>query len=236
MKKYYIVGIDEAGRWPWAGPVVAWWWMAEFTLANILLDSLDGLNDSKLLSAHRREFLYKQIDVMAQSWKCWFSKASRDPIFIDTVGIREANRQCMQDSIATLLSYIDKEDRVEIFIDGCDNYLFDLDEVDIWYDFQRQSREKKLLSKPVTWRERIKIDYRIGWDKSCKAISAASIIAKVTRDRIMCDFHAKYPVYGFDSHKGYGTRKHQDALLHYGISPIHRKSYAPIKRLISVHS
>ena len=65
-----------------------------------------------------------------------------------------------------------------------------------------------------------------------RAISAASIVAKVTRDRMMCDFSLKYPDYHFDRHKGYGTRRHYEALIHYGITPLHRKSYAPVKRLI----
>ena len=64
-------------------------------------------------------------------------------------------------------------------------------------------------------------------------VSAASVIAKVVRDQMMCDFARDFPGYGFDSHKGYGTRKHHEALVNYGITPIHRKSYAPVKALIS---
>lgn len=82
----------------------------------------------------------------------------------------------------------------------------------------------------------IAISYVIHGDSLIPAISAASIVAKVIRDRMMCDFHEDFPQYGFDSHKGYGTRKHQDALLNYGITHIHRKSYAPVKRLISPSS
>jgi ribonuclease HII len=80
------------------------------------------------------------------------------------------------------------------------------------------------------------IYYVIHGDLLIPAISAGSIIAKVTRDRMMCDFHEDFPEYGFDRHKGYGTRKHNESLLNYGITPIHRKSYAPVKRLISHES
>jgi ribonuclease HII len=76
------------------------------------------------------------------------------------------------------------------------------------------------------------ITYLIGGDTLSPAISAASVVAKVTRDRMMCDFHEDFPEYGFASHKGYGTRKHREAMIHYGITPIHRKSYAPVKSLI----
>lgn len=82
----------------------------------------------------------------------------------------------------------------------------------------------------------IAIFYIIHGDSLVPVISAASIVAKVIRDRIMCEFHEDFPQYGFDSHKGYGTRKHQDSLINYGITPIHRKSYAPVKRLISPSS
>ena len=72
----------------------------------------------------------------------------------------------------------------------------------------------------------------IGGDKLVKSISAASIIAKVTRDRMMADFHLKYPQYGLDKHKGYGTKLHMEALLKYGPCPIHRKSFAPVKKAL----
>ena len=76
------------------------------------------------------------------------------------------------------------------------------------------------------------LTYLIAGDKSVPVISAASVIAKVSRDRLMCEYSEKFPVYGFETHKGYGTKKHRDALINYGITSIHRKSYEPIKRLI----
>ena len=88
----------------------------------------------------------------------------------------------------------------------------------------------------MTGHELIKISYVIEGDINVPAISAASIIAKVLRDRIMCEYNEDFPEYGFGSHKGYGTRKHSASLLNYGITPIHRKSYAPIRALISLTS
>jgi ribonuclease HII len=117
----------------------------------------------------------------------------------------------MQEVIHSLISEISIGDTYQIKIDGRDNYRFQgIDPRDV--------------------------EYIVKGDLTEKVISAASIVAKVTRDREMCDFSLKYPRYGFDLHKGYGTRRHQEALIHYGITPLHRKSYAPIKRLISEDS
>ena len=235
MKKHYIIGIDEAGRWPWAWPIVAWGWMADVSLASGLLSSLEGLDDSKLLSSKKHERLFAEIERMQHRNECQYAFSYRDAETIDLIGIRESNRECMQDVLLSLLQFVDSQDSLEVFIDGCDNYRFDIGEMDIGYDFRKLSKEKQLQNS-MTGRERIQIIYKIWWDRSVPAISAASIIAKVTRDHIMCDFHEDFPHYGFASHKGYGTRKHQESLLHYGITPLHRKSYAPVKRLISLTS
>jgi ribonuclease HII len=266
MKKQYIIGVDEAGRWPWAGPVVAWSWMADFSVASGLLDSLDGLDDSKSLTEQKREKLFAEIERMQHRNECQYAFSYRDADIIDSIGIREANRQCMQDVLLSLLQFTDEQDSMEIFIDGCDNYQFDIWEFE--YLFARKKRkEKQELSIPVIARDDSQytpcgwaiqapenwhsgsprfarddgimnrsIHYLIHGDALIPAISAASIIAKVTRDRMMCDFHEDFPEYGFDTHKGYGTRKHHDALLHYGITYLHRKSYAPVKALISTPS
>lgn len=128
---------------------------------------------------------------------------------IDHLGIREANRLAMAEAIRQIREktpFIKKS--YEIRIDGRDNYLFD-----------------------AIPKENIR--YIVRGDLTDKAISAASIIAKVTRDHMMCEYSEKFSLYHFDLHKGYGTSKHQSAMLYHGISPIHRKSYAPVKALIS---
>lgn len=181
--------------------------------------------------------------------ECQYAFSYRDADIIDQIGIREANRQCMQDVLLSLLQFANHDDIIEIYIDGCDNYAFDIG--DFEYEFAQklrtnrsniypssQSENRCDLSEPKnpnggSHKSPRTIQFVIHGDALVPVISAASIIAKVTRDHIMCDFHEDFPHYGFSSHKGYGTRKHQESLLYYGISPIHRKSYAPVKRLIS---
>ncbi len=236
MSAHYIIGIDEAWRGPWAGPVSVGGWMAHISLADSLLQWLVWLTDSKKLTSKKREKLFHEIEQLEEEGKCRYAYAESSAETIDALGIREANRQTMERVIYELITCMDRQDSVTIYIDGCDNYRFDFWDETVWYDFRKQSIEKTLKNGIPTGFEKIQVIYRIGWDMSVPPISAASIIAKVKRDRVMCDFHEKYPLYGFDSHKGYGTRKHQDALLHYGISPLHRKSYAPVKRLILADS
>ncbi len=261
MKKTYIIGIDEAWRGPWAGPIVVGGWMAESSLVPSLVASLSGLTDSKLLTHEKRENLFSQIELLQHRSECQYAFSYRDADIIDELGIREANRQCMQDVILSLLQFVDDADAVEVYIDGCDNYRFD--GWDGEYIFA-EKRKKKIWESSISTivseeNESIQasealdrhvslhstrddgitnrtIHYLIHGDSLIPAISAASIVAKVLRDRMMCDFHEDFPEYGFDSHKGYGTRKHQEALLNYGITPIHRKSYAPVKTLISCPS
>ena len=115
---HYIIGIDEAGRWPWAGPVVAGGWMAESSLAWVLLGSLHGLDDSKRLTENKRERLFTEIERMQHRNECQYAFSYRDASYIDTVGIREANRQCMQDVLVSLLQFTHEHDSVQIFIDG----------------------------------------------------------------------------------------------------------------------
>jgi ribonuclease HII len=231
MNKLYIIGVDEAGRGPWAGPVLAWGWMAESAVCQSLLDGFDWLGDSKMLPQHTREKIFAAIEASQYRDECQFAFAYREATDIDRVGIREANRQCMQDVLLSLIQFIDPSDFVEVYIDGCDNYIFDLGSDSVGYDSTRWSRKKEFQSG-IHGTEHIKIYYRIWWDSTYKQVSAASIIAKVTRDRMMCDFHEDFPMYGFSSHKGYGTSIHRAALLNYGITPLHRKSYEPMKSLI----
>ncbi len=240
MWKKYIIGIDEAGRGPWAGPIVVGWWMAEISHANLLIDSLSGLGDSKKVLPEVREKLYHQIEKMQDESRCQYSFSYRDAEIIDIVWIREANRQCMQDAILSLIQFTNDEDSIEIFIDGCDNYTFESLECDYLFAKKLFSRSKKQKSenkipqeKRITPISQRIISYHIHGDALFPQISIASIIAKVIRDRMMCEYSEDFPQYGFESHKGYGTRKHRDMMINYGITPIHRKSYAPVKGLIS---
>lgn len=265
MKKHFIIGIDEAGRWPWAGPVVAGGFMCpvdfDFSVFAPYLD------DSKKMTEKEREEVFARIEKVMEANICRYHFAYREAHDIDTLGIREANRQSMEEVLLWLLQYIDPDADISVYIDGCDNYQFDVGTFEYvfakkrkkstkneddnfchpvgisfsWmhentvYSFSKDDFERDSSFLGMT-KQNNKISYCVHGDALIPAISAASVVAKVTRDRMMCDFHEDFSEYGFDTHKGYGTRKHHDALINYGISPIHRKSYAPVKSLISAPS
>ena len=187
-----IVGVDEAGRGPLAGSVVA---------AAVILPPdfhLYGLTDSKKLSAKKRDSLYQQI-----TEKCDWSMAEASSIEIDQINILQATMLAMKRAIIDLQEKYSKCRGKIIFnvmVDG--NHCPDVSNC-------------------------IAI---IKGDLSEPAISAASIIAKVTRDGQMRELDTQFPQYGFAQHKGYGTRKHLLALSKYGpIKGIHRHSFSPIK-------
>ena len=177
-----IAGIDEAGRGPLAGPVVA----AAVILPKGLL--IDGVNDSKKVSEKKREKLYDEITEKAVAW----GVGIQDNNVIDEINILEATRLAMHEAIEHLHVMPDF-----IFIDA----------------------EKKVNTNGIPYLPIIK------GDALSISIAAASIIAKVTRDRIMREYDKQYPEYGFEKHKGYGTKNHVEALKMYGMTPIHRKSF-----------
>jgi ribonuclease HII len=183
-----VAGVDEAGRGPLAGPVVA---------AAVILHPdrhIEGLRDSKKLSAARRDALYEQICTRALAW----ATGSASVAEIDSLNILQATMLAMQRAVAGL------EPAAEhALIDG--NRCPDLD-------------------CPV--RAIVRGDSRVA------AISAASILAKVTRDREMLALDEDYPDYGFASHKGYPSRAHLDALERLGALPVHRRSFAPVRRIL----
>jgi ribonuclease HII len=183
-----IVGVDEAGRGPIAGPVVA--------AAVYMPDSFsafDELKDSKVMSAVHRQRLYKLLRKEAL-----ISIGMASPKEIDKLNIRRATLLAMKRAIAKLGIAPDV-----VLIDG----------------------------DPIG-----EMPYRCVWvikgDEICPPISAASIVAKVVRDRWMMRMHKRYPQYGFDSHKGYATPMHKLALLKWGPCPIHRLSFSPVKEAL----
>lgn len=185
-----VAGVDEAGRGPLAGPVVA---------AAVILDAghpIDGLADSKKLSAARREALADQIRLHAVAW----SVAQVDAAQIDEINILAATMLAMRRAVGSLAV---RPARVQV--DG--NRLPDL-------SFDRVAIPGEAI---------------IGGDDKIAAISAASIIAKTTRDRIMEDLDGLYPQYGFARHKGYGTAVHRQCLQEHGPCPEHRQSFAPVR-------
>ena len=183
-----VCGVDEAGRGPLAGPVYA---------AAVILDPerpIDGLRDSKKLSAERREQLALQIRACAIAWcvaKC--SEAE-----IDRLNILQASMLAMRRAIEGLCVTPSLA-----LIDG---------------------NRCPVLSLPS--------EAIIGGDDLIPAISAASILAKTSRDAALLALHIEYPLYGFDQHKGYPTPMHLARLAEHGASPVHRKSYAPVKAVL----
>lgn len=183
-----VAGVDEAGRGPLAGPVVA---------AAVILDDLKpiaGLNDSKKLTEKRREKLYDEI--LAKALCCSIAEASVQEI--DTLNILQATLLAMRRAVDGL-----RLKPVKVLVDG--NRLPVLD---------------------------VRAEAIVQGDALVPAISAASILAKVHRDRLCAQLHAQYPQYGFDRHKGYGTAEHLQALAEHGPSPWHRSSFAPVARSI----
>lgn len=183
-----VCGIDEAGRGPLAGPVM--------TAAVILPQgySLPGLNDSKKLTARKREELYAALMADARVLKC---VARADVEEIDKLNILRATHLAMARAAQGLPQLPDM-----CLIDGLPVPGF-----------------------PLPSRSLVKGDAR------CLSIAAASILAKVSRDHYMQELALQYPQYGFDRHAGYGTRQHMQAIQQYGITPHHRRSFAPVAQM-----
>ena len=188
-KVNFIVGVDEAGRGPLCGPVVAACCILPRYYKN------EHINDSKKLSEKKREIAYKEIIENALDYGIGIVDAKR----IDEINIYEATKEAMHIAISKL------------------KISYDL----ILTDAMKLQNEK------------VEVIPLIKGDAKCECIAAASIIAKVTRDHILEEYDKKYPQYGFKSHKGYGTKKHIEAIKQYGIiKDFHRESYEPIKSLI----
>ena len=183
-----MAGVDEVGRGPLAGPVVA---------AAVILDdrrTIRGLNDSKLLGADERERLDVEIRRKAVCWS--IAAASVDEI--DSINILRAALLAMRRAVEGLV----QQPQI-VLVDG------------------NQRPELTMAVRTV-----------VGGDAKVRAISAASIIAKVYRDRLCMQLHDEHPQYGFDSHKGYSTPDHLSALREHGACPHHRRSFAPVRSVL----
>lgn len=190
MQVELICGVDEAGRGPLAGPVVA---------AAVILDAqrpIVGLADSKKLSASKREALFTLICERSLA----FHIASASVEEIDTLNILQATMLAMQRAVVGLSAT-----PTLVKIDGNRCPKLDLPAVAI-----------------------------IGGDGCIDSISAASILAKVTRDRMLAELHLSHPEYGFSQHMGYGTPQHLAALKQHGPCEHHRRSFAPVRKSVQV--
>lgn len=184
----YIAGVDEAGRGPLAGPVIA---------AAVILNPRSpvvGLADSKAISEKRRLELYQEIVERSLAW----GAGRAEPQEIDCINILQATLLAMQRAIANLAMEPEL-----VLVDG-----------------------NCVPKLPFPVRAIVRGDSLV------PAISAASIIAKVSRDREMIRLEEEYPGYGFSRHKGYPTREHITQLARLGVTPHHRRSFSPVKRLL----
>lgn len=185
----YIGGVDEVGRGPLIGPVVA---------ACCVLPKdfyLEGLNDSKKLSEKKRNIFF---DYIKEHAVC-YGIGIISPEVIDEVNIYEATKLAMYDAIKQVREKVNLE---HVLVDAMPLSL----DIDV---------------TPI-----------IKGDAKSASIAAASVLAKVTRDRMMIELDSKYPMYGFKSHKGYPTKKHLEAIAKYGLIDGYRKTYGPVKKEI----
>lgn len=196
MSVIWVCGVDEAGRGPLAGAVLA---------GAVVLDPenpIAGLRDSKKLSAAKREHLYEQIQLKAKAWG--IGEAS--PTEIDQINILQATmlamRRAVEDLTTRLGAWPDKA-----LIDG------------------NRCPELPIAAEAI-----------IKGDAKEPAISAASILAKVARDRQMMVLHERYPQYGFAQHMGYPTEAHLAALHEFGACDAHRRSFSPVRKVLALHS
>ncbi len=183
-----VAGVDEVGRGPLAGPVVA---------AAVILDPqrpIEGLADSKKLSEKRREVLAMEIRSGALAWALGRAEVAE----IDELNILQASLLAMRRAVEAL-----SPAAIHALVDG------------------NRCPELPCSAEAI-----------VGGDAKVPAISAASILAKVARDREMVALDARYPGYGLARHKGYPTKAHLIALAEQGVSEIHRRSFAPVRRLI----
>ncbi|NJO22749.1 MAG: ribonuclease HII [Sphingomonadales bacterium] len=184
-----VAGIDEAGRGPWAGPVVA---------AAVVLDPTripDGINDSKALEPEDREAIYVRLIEVAE-----IGVGIADVHRIDRDNILNATMWAMAQAVRKLRS----KPRLAL-IDG------------------NRAPDLRCQTRTV-----------IGGDAKCLSIAAASIVAKVTRDRLMIALGLELPNYGFERHKGYGTPEHQIAIGRHGVTPHHRRSFRPVQMALGL--
>lgn len=185
-----ILGIDEVGRGPWAGPLVVG--------ACLLPESIEGLTDSKKLSVKKRELLAEEIRQHAVFGLGWISAQE-----LDRLGLTESLCKAAREAVSQIKGEFD-----QVIIDGTINFL--------------RGTKYENISQVVP-----KADFLV------PEVSAASIIAKVSRDHYMYELTDKYPGYGFESHVGYGTAAHKKAIEELGICEEHRKSFKPIAQFIA---
>ncbi|MFA7315775.1 MAG: ribonuclease HII [Candidatus Paceibacterota bacterium] len=199
MKEKYIVGIDEVGRGPIAGPVAVCAFVCqtknyELLIARGVEHTGVSVRDSKKLTKIQREKWFAFLHSEKQKGNCDFSVSYVSASMIDSFGIVPAIKKALSTSLSKVVS--------------------DQTETLIYLDGGLKADEKYANQETF-----------IKGDELHPVISFASIVAKVSRDRVMCSHAKEYPVYGFDSHAGYGTKAHYEAIKNHGLTPLHRKTF-----------
>lgn len=247
-----VAGTDEAGRGPLAGPVVS----GAFVVLRAgrsneeVLKLLEEVNDSKKLTEAQRESLYERLTNPSLRGLVAWAVAEAPPSEIDSTNILRASLASMSRAVGSL------EPRPDcVLVDGCNRPPELLKPGEQWSRGSKAAEMAKAdvkqqrlgsffksapqTSKPaasssaeVPWRPR-QVESVIEGDGRVPCISAASILAKVHRDRLMQKIHGEYPQYGFAEHKGYGTASHIEAISTHGVCPVHRKSFAPVREALS---
>jgi len=203
-----VVGVDEAGRGPWAGPLIVG---AVCLPKGIKKKQLATVKDSKKLSAVQLEDNYSLITQLCQTYAVGSVSAEE----VDQIGLSRAVRLGMTRALDNLPTSPD--------------YL--LLDANIMGKPQLTMALSDIEAKTLKYQATPSLSFIKGEDISI-SIAAASIIAKVTRDRIMYELALQYPEYGFEKHKGYGTKMHQERLGKFGVSEVHRRSFEPVKVLL----
>lgn len=200
-EQFLPIGLDEVGRGPLAGPVVAaavLYKKASFEVSEEQEKKMKWIRDSKKLSEKKREEMYEWIQE-----HFYVGIGIISPETIDRVNILQATFLAMKGALTDLKRKLPREynNKLYLLLDG-----------------------NQLLPNISYSQEAI-----VGGDGKVRSIAAASIIAKVTRDRLCIEYDLCYPGYGFKNHKGYGTQEHMDALRHLGATPVHRMSFRPVQ-------
>ncbi len=198
----YVIGIDEAGRGSWAGPIFAS--VVVLTCENEKKLLALGVKDSKKLTPYKREKLFSTIKDLS----VFFNILSSPVVTIDQYGVYKSTKILIQELVESIPREILHGQRV--CVDG------------VFTNFEFSNVDSNFTYECV-----------VDGDESIPVISAASILAKVSRDKFMCELDKEYPEYAFAKHKGYGTKLHRDLLLKYGPCQEHRKSFKPIQELIN---
>jgi len=209
-----VAGLDEVGRGPLAGPVMA----AAVILPRGLVHP--EIKDSKLLTARKREVLAFWVKEKALAW----GVGSAQPEEIDRINILQASLLAMARALQQLVMAPDY-----LLIDGIHEIPQSLLVDSLIRDSSHGNSKNENAINDVPFQRTVKHG-----DRLCQSIAAASIVAKVDRDRLMTDYYdLRYPEYGFAGHKGYGSAAHLSAIRRYGPSPIHRKSFRPVREFLA---